>query len=120
MRVGIRTQVLATLLAVLVFGLVASYMVTSRVTRGVVLDARVTQAKEVATLSASRFAGLPRTPEALSGALDEVRALIAPDWVWLLDDKGVSLSSADEELMDPAIVASLVGVVTLLPLAWKN
>jgi two-component system, NtrC family, sensor kinase len=111
MRVGIRTQVLATLLAVLVFGLVASYLVTSRVTRGVVLDARVAQAKEVATLAAARFSGLVRTPEALSGALDEVRALAAPDWVWLLDSDGVSLSVEDEDHIDPALVASLLGVV---------
>lgn len=111
MRVGIRTQVLATLLAVLVFGLVASYMVTSRVTRSVVLDARVTQAKEVATLAAARFSGVPRTPEALGAALQEVRALVAPDWVWLLDAEGVALSSEDDARADPALVASLIGVV---------
>ena len=111
MRVGIRTQVLATLLAVLVFGLTASYLVTSRVTRTVVLDARVAQAKEVATLAASRFSGLPRTPEALSGALSKVRALAAPDRVWLLDGDGVSLSVADDAHLDPGIAASLRGVV---------
>lgn len=111
MRVGIRTQVLATLLAVLVFGLVASYLVTSRVTRGVVLDARVSQAKEVATLAAARFSGIPRTPEALGTALEEVRALVAPDWVWLLDAEGIALSSEDDAKADPALVASLAGVV---------
>ena len=111
MRVGIRTQVLATLLAVLVFGLVASYMVTSRVTRGVVLDARVSQAKEVATLAASRFSAVARTPVALGAALEEVRALVAPDWVWLLDAEGVALSSDDDARADPALVASLIGVV---------
>jgi two-component system NtrC family sensor kinase len=111
MRVGIRTQVLATLLAVLVFGLVASYMVTSRVTRGVVLDARVAQAKEVATLAAARFSGTPRTAEALNSALKEVRALVAPDWVWLLDAEGVALSSDDDARADPTLVASLIGVV---------
>lgn len=112
MRVGIRTQVLATLLAVLVFGLVASYLVTSRVTRGVVLDARIVQAKEVATLAAARFTGVPRTPEALSTELESVRKLTAPDLTWLVDADGVSLSVADDAHVDPAIVASLAGVVS--------
>ena len=52
MRWGIRSQVLLTLSAVLAFGLLASYVVTSKVTRATVLDAQVEQSRRLAQLVA--------------------------------------------------------------------
>lgn len=84
MRWGIRTQILLTLAIVLAFGLVASYVVTSRVTRSAVIEGRIQQARNVAALAAERFAGVPTEGLAMAETLARVRPLARPDLVFVL------------------------------------
>lgn len=84
MRSSIRTQILLTLTAVLGFGLMASYIATSGVTRGAITDARVQQARNVTALAAERFMGVPAEGLALAETLARVRPLVEPDHLFLL------------------------------------
>ena len=84
MRWGIRAQVLVTLSVVVAFGLIASYLVTSRVTRSAALEARVQEARAVVSLAAERFVGVPVEGLALAETLARVRPLVAPDLVYVV------------------------------------
>ncbi len=84
MAIGIRTQVLVALSVVLLFGLLASYLVTSRVTRTAVLDAEVEQARQTTALAAERFSGLRMDGWTLAEALQGMRPLVEPDALYLL------------------------------------
>lgn len=81
---GIRTQVLIALSVVLLFGLLASYLVTSRVTRTAVLDAEIEQARQTTSLAAARFSGLHVDGWTLAEALQSLRPLVEPDGLYLL------------------------------------
>jgi len=84
MRWSIRTQILLTLTAVLGFGLLASYIATSKVTRGAITDGRVRQARNITALAAERFMGVPAEGLALAETLARVRPLVEPDYLFLL------------------------------------
>jgi two-component system NtrC family sensor kinase len=84
MRWSIRTQILLTLTVVLGFGLIASYIATSNVTRGAVTDARIHQARNVTALAAERFTGVPTEGLALAETLARIRPLVEPDRLFLL------------------------------------
>jgi two-component system NtrC family sensor kinase len=84
MRWGIRTQILLALAAVLGFGLLASYLVTSRVTQAAVVESRVRQAREAAALVADAFEGVPVEGHAIADLTERLRAITAPDMVYVL------------------------------------
>lgn len=84
MRWSIRTQILLTLTAVLGFGLIASYVATSNVTRSAITDARIRQARNITALAADRFVGVPAEGLALAETLARVRPLVEPDLLFLL------------------------------------
>ncbi|MEC9072931.1 MAG: HAMP domain-containing protein, partial [Myxococcota bacterium] len=83
MRWGIRSQVLLTLSAVLAFGLLASYVVTSRVTRATVLDAQVAQSRRLVELVGVHLQ-VCETEEAINDALVQLRRRVTPDHLFLL------------------------------------
>ncbi|MGM0574307.1 MAG: sensor histidine kinase [Myxococcota bacterium] len=113
MRWGIRTQVLVALAAVLAFGLVASYLVTSRVTRSAVIEGRILQAREAARLVAERFTGVPTEGLAVREVLARVRPMVAPAEVFLLGQDLQPVAGSPRErarfdtLVDPSDLAPL-------------
>lgn len=83
MRWGIRSQVLLTLSAVLAFGLLASYVVTSRVTRATVLDAQVDQSRRLVELVSVHLEA-STDQQSLDEALVRLRQRVVPNHLFLL------------------------------------
>ncbi|MCB9728767.1 MAG: HAMP domain-containing protein [Deltaproteobacteria bacterium] len=95
-RWGIRTQVLLALAVVLAFGLIASYLVTSRVTQAAVVESRVRQAREAAALVADAFEGVSVDGHALADLTARLRAITEPDMVYVLGPDMLPIADSAE------------------------
>lgn len=113
MRWGIRTQILVALAAVLGFGLIASFLVTSRVTQSAVVESRVRQAREAAELVTDAFEGVPVEGHALADLTARIRAITSPDMVYVLGPDMRPIADSPEarryldELLEPRDLAPL-------------
>ena len=83
---GIRAQILFALAAVVGFGSLASYLVTSDLMRTTVIEAQVRQARQVAVLAAERLAQVPDEGLATAEALAQIRAVLGDGLLFLVDD----------------------------------
>ena len=98
MRWGIRSQVLLTLAVVLAFGLLASHVATSRLTREALLKARVNEVVGMAGLAAQQL-GAHEGPEARTDNLARLRTHLAPDLLYLLGRDLRPIHADPEELV---------------------
>ena len=102
-----------TLSVVVGFGLLASYVVTSRLTRSAALDARVHEVRSTTALSAERFSGVPGEGLAMAETLARLRPLVQPDEVFVLGGDLRAIVDGEEQrrrfsaLVPPAELAAL-------------